>query len=313
MFSERTRRLLRRLKLGALTLAVLLVLAAVSGAAYQSLAGRLDLAKYPPPGQLVDIGGRSLHLWCTGEGSPTVLLEAGLSMGVAAWQQVQAAVSRLTRVCSYDRAGYGWSDEGPAPRTSRAISDDLTRLLDRAQITPPLILVGHSLGGLYLRHFAALHLGTVSGMVLVDSSHEDQGNPGAVMQGFFLIANAMGTRRLFMRFDHPVFDSVYNANKNLATTQRELEGVAASARDVKAASLSLGDRPLVVLSRDSPPDSSWSRLQLDLLARSQRSKRIVVEGAGHMIHEERPEAVVAAIQELVSDSRRQPIPAQAVP
>jgi pimeloyl-ACP methyl ester carboxylesterase len=138
------------------------------------VAGDPDQARYPPPGRLIDIGGRKLHLYCVGEGLPPVILEAGAGWGMTAWRQIQPALAQTTQVCSYDRAGYGWSDAGPLPRSGSQISTDLHMLLQQAGVPAPRVVVGHSIGGLYVRHYAATYPSEVSGMVLVDSSHEDQ-------------------------------------------------------------------------------------------------------------------------------------------
>jgi len=145
----------------------------IASAGYQAVAGNVDRTRYSPPGRLVDIGGASLHLYCVGQGSLTVVLEDGLGLGLVTWREVQPQVSQVTRACSYDWAGYGWSDPGPLPRTSRCIAAELDAL--RAGVQDPYVLVGHSLGGLYARHYASLHLADVAGMVLVDSTHERQG------------------------------------------------------------------------------------------------------------------------------------------
>jgi pimeloyl-ACP methyl ester carboxylesterase len=126
-----------------------------------------------PPGVLVDIGGYRLHLHCSGSGSPVVLLEAGAGDFSSDWSLVQPAVSQVTRVCSYDRAGYAWSDAGPLPRTIRQVTSELHAMIGAAGLPAPLVLVGHSLGGLYARAFAAAHPDQVAGVVLIDAAHED--------------------------------------------------------------------------------------------------------------------------------------------
>src|SRR5688572_8846736 len=151
-----------------------LILAAGAGASYQWLATRTELAATPPPGQLVDVGGHRLHLWCTGAGAPAVILESGLGGSSAGWGFVQPPIARFTRVCSYDRAGMGYSDPGPSPRTARRISDELATLIDRSRMDGPVVLVAASLGGLNVRVFASDHTDRVAGLVLVDASHEDQ-------------------------------------------------------------------------------------------------------------------------------------------
>ena len=144
------------------------------GALYQAIESRKDLQKYAPPGKRVDIGGYALHINCVGEGSPTVILDSGLSHNALVWSLVQAAIAEITKVCSYDRAGYGWSDPGPKPRTSQQIAHELYRLLQNADISGPYVLVGHSFGGLNIRLFADMYPDNIVGMILVDAAHEDQ-------------------------------------------------------------------------------------------------------------------------------------------
>ena len=129
--------------------------------------------RFPPPGVLVNIGGHRLHLNCSGEGSPTIVLDAALGGSSLSWSLVQPAVSRQTRTCSYDRAGFGWSDAGPMPRTAARLAHELRVLLERAGIPPPFVLVGHSFGGLVMRTFASRYRTDVAGLVLVDPAHPE--------------------------------------------------------------------------------------------------------------------------------------------
>jgi pimeloyl-ACP methyl ester carboxylesterase len=115
-----------------------------------------------------------MHLHCSGEGSPTVIMEAGLNDFSVLWALAQPEVMKFTRVCTYDRAGLGWSDPSPHPRSSESMVDELHRLLSRAEIKGPYVLVGHSFGGLLMRLFAHHHPAEVRGIVLVDSAHEEQ-------------------------------------------------------------------------------------------------------------------------------------------
>lgn len=131
---------------------------------------------YPAPGRLVDVGGWRLHLNCTGEAQPsqpTVILEAGLGDFSVEWSLVQPGVSRFARVCSYDRAGDGWSDIGPNPRTFRQIVYELHTLLERARERPPFVLVGHSYGGWLVRQYQSTYASDVAGMVLVEAGVDD--------------------------------------------------------------------------------------------------------------------------------------------
>ena len=132
----------------------------------------------PPPGKLVDIGGFRLHLHCTGDGPPSIILDAALGASSVSWSLVQPELAKLSRVCSYDRAGFGWSDAGPIPRTAGRIADELRTLLDRAGIPPPFLPVGHSFGGLVALIFAHRFRSETAGLVLVDPAHaEDWAKP----------------------------------------------------------------------------------------------------------------------------------------
>ena len=127
----------------------------------------------PPPGKMVAVGGYKLHVNCTGVGSPTVILEAGASSFSINWALVQPAVSRTNRVCSYDRAGYVWSEPGPYDLRGADAVMGLRAALAALGETPPFVLVGQSMGGRFVRLFALAHATDVVGMVLVDAEHED--------------------------------------------------------------------------------------------------------------------------------------------
>src|SRR5205823_3156829 len=121
-----------------------------------------------PAGTTVDVGGHRLYLHCAGEGQPTVLLDSGMSSTTESWTEVQPGVAAFTRVCSYDRAGLGRSDPGPAPRTGGQMVAELHALLRNAAIPGPYVLVGHSFGGLNMQLYAGRYPEDVAGMVLVD-------------------------------------------------------------------------------------------------------------------------------------------------
>src|SRR5215471_3074761 len=170
--------------------------AAGAGATYQWLATGRELAETPPPGQLVDVGGHRLHLWCTGGGAPTVILEAGLGGSSADWGAVQPLIARFTRVCSYDRAGMGYSDPGPSPRTARRISNELAELIDRSGMDGPLVLVAASIGGFNVRVFTSDHIERVAGLVLIDASHEDQAHEVPQLARWVPLLSSFGILRL---------------------------------------------------------------------------------------------------------------------
>ena len=155
----------------------LTLLGAALGVVYQALGTRRDARVYPPPGRLVDLGSHRLHLLESGRGSPTILLEAGLMSTMLSWKELQRVLAGSFRVVSYDRAGLGWSELGPMPRTAERIVDELHTLLERAAIPPPYVLVGHSFGGLTMPLFAARFPDEVAGMVLVDPVAPAEWNP----------------------------------------------------------------------------------------------------------------------------------------
>src|SRR5258707_11825602 len=136
----------RRSRLGRIFkwLIMSMALIVLAGAVFQFSMTLWESHLYPPPGKLVDIGGLRLHINCTGAGSPTVIMEAGPNDSSVIWQLVQPEISRFTRVCSYDRAGFGWSDAPNEPRTSINIANELERLLTRAAVPGPYVLVGRS-------------------------------------------------------------------------------------------------------------------------------------------------------------------------
>jgi pimeloyl-ACP methyl ester carboxylesterase len=169
-----SRRFIRRIGLALVGLIVALLSLALAGAIYQTIATKRAERAYPPPGEMVDVGGYSLHINCVGRGSPTVVLDAGTGEMSANWVLVQQEVSGVTRVCAYDRAGMGWSEMGSEPRDAKQISNELYTLLEDANIEGPYVLVGHSFGGLYMQTYAARYPDEVAGVALVDSSQPDQ-------------------------------------------------------------------------------------------------------------------------------------------
>jgi len=132
----------------------------------------------PPPGRLVTVGTHRLHIRCEGDGAPSVIFDAALGGSSLSWTLVQPAVARATRACSYDRAGFGWSDAGPLPRTAGRVADELHALLHAAAVPKPYVLVGHSYGGLVMRVYAARHPDEVAGLVLIEPAvPEEWGQP----------------------------------------------------------------------------------------------------------------------------------------
>jgi pimeloyl-ACP methyl ester carboxylesterase len=154
--------------------ALQVLLVALAGLGYEMTASWQDQKAFPPPGHLVNVGGYRLHLLQAGEGSPTVVMDSGLGSSSLYWGKVMPLLAKQTRVCLFDRAGYGWSDPGSTPRTTQQIVTELHTLLENARIPGPYILVGWSFGGFTARMYAHQYPGEVAGVVLVESAHEEQ-------------------------------------------------------------------------------------------------------------------------------------------
>ena len=168
------RRILRWLWRGFLAVAALIVLLILIAVIVESIRSSRDLKAFPARGELVDIGGRSLHLDCRGEGSPTVVIDAGAQDWSTGWQRPQTALAEHTRVCTYDRAGLGWSDSSPEPLDGHHMVEDLHRLLETAGVETPVVLVGHSLGGMLNRIYYERYPEEVAGVVLLEPGDPDQ-------------------------------------------------------------------------------------------------------------------------------------------
>jgi pimeloyl-ACP methyl ester carboxylesterase len=147
--------------------------AGIASATYQASGSWRDRRRFPPPGRLVEVGGRRVHLWPAGDGGPTVVVVPALGTSGLEWTRIRRALAPDATVVLYDRAGLGWSDPGPRPRTAGRIADELHDLLQAAGVPPPYLLVGHSLGGLVVRLHAARHPDQVAAAVLVDPTPED--------------------------------------------------------------------------------------------------------------------------------------------
>ena len=298
---------------------------ALAGMIYQVIATRLDQKKYPPPGRLVDVGGYRLHIHCSGPdgaNGPTVVMDAGIGECSLGWGLVQPEIAKFARVCTYDRAGLGWSDPAPTPRTSRQIVSDLHALLTNAEIKPPYVMVGHSFGGLNARLYTSQFPEEVVGMVLVDSAHEDNPFRPPLPTRAGLLTAPLGIPRLFGQFvvsENPIFSrhskypsahrAIATSTKYLNTVRREWSAADESWSQAGSSNKSLGDRPLVVLFArfNHPMFSVFAKRQVELAQRSTTGKLIFVENSGHHIQHDQPEVVVDAIREVVEALRRKTI------
>jgi len=166
--------ILARVRRVLLTAAAILVFLVLAGATYQGASTALERRRFPHPGRLVDVGGHQLHLYCIGEGTPPVVLEAPATGMSAAWGWVQPDVAQVTRVCTYDRAGLGWSESGDRGYDPAAVPSELQALLDHAGETGPFVIGGQGLGAALATLYAAQFGAEVAALVLVDPPMPDQ-------------------------------------------------------------------------------------------------------------------------------------------
>jgi pimeloyl-ACP methyl ester carboxylesterase len=324
---------MRRLGKVLLWLVAILLALAIVGAIYQAIATELAERAYPPPGEMVDVGGYSLHITCVGQGSPTVVLDAGSGLFSAQWVRVQREVSATTRVCAYDRAGMGWSEMGPEPRDAERITSELHALLGKAGIEGPYVLVGHSFGGMYMQTYAARYPDEVAGVALVDSSTDpdqfgqrpeahDSNEPqkqtsaeGSQLARFGISLPArLGIVRLLSYLDpaSPELPQQQRAQTDaLAPSTREfttfvLEFLAPTQTLRLGAPGSLGNKPLAVVTAPKQAEPGWLGHQDDLATLSSNSIHRVVKGATHtsLLYERSDsQATSAAIVEVVGSVR----------
>lgn len=300
----------------------LIVLVLIVGSVYQFTENRLDFARHPAPGKLVDVGGFRLHLLCIGQGSPTVIFDSGVADDSLTWSAVQPSIAKTTRTCSYDRAGYGWSDAGLEPRDAKNIATELHTLLQNGGVSAPLILVGHSAGGLYVREYAALYRTEVEGMVLVDASAPYQfermdpaiarGNKEYLRkQGYFEDTMPFGWPRLSGWCDHwpgnerEVRRTTECRLRPWITHLQEMNAFDQSSAEVVQAG-SFGDMPLTVVTEGAAttndPPNSFGALQKELVHLSSRGSQVFVDG-GHMIQVDHPQAVIDAVLGIIGEVR----------
>jgi len=257
-----------------------------------------------PPGQMVDVGGYQLYLYCTGTGSPTVILEAGLEGDDISWKLVQPEVAQFTRVCSYDRAGLAHSDYGPTPRDAEMSAMDLHTLLTKADISPPYVLVGHSFGGLLIRRFAFDYPQEVDGLIFVDSLHENWWEEALEL---LPLPSANDSGRL-ASFRNYLTDGWRDPSGNFEAM--DIPAVVEQVRETG----DLGDLPIMVLTAGKftvlnpglPPDMEAALAELfhDLQGRlaelSTIGSQVVIPDSGHNMPRENPQAVVDAIRNMLS-------------
>ena len=321
------------LKRGLFGLLALAGVALVAGIAFEQWSRWSIARNHQPTGQLYEVDGHRMHLHCTGAGGPTVVFQSGFGIdGSLSWALVQPKIARSNRVCSYDRAGILWSDRRDDEPTAQLIAGRLHTLLGIASEDPPYILVGHSLGGPLSMVFADLYPQDTIGMVLVDSSHPNQFERfspelEAVIGDFpppllVRIAAATGLLRLatpgfsegFPDEVQVAFEYFPQSTPGMLSEFASLERLLGGAQEITT----FDDLPLVVLTagrlpEELPPAMTpdlvdemsrvWNELQAELAALSTNAERRVIDDASHYIQHDNPDAVINAIQDVVSATK----------
>jgi hypothetical protein len=324
-------RVLRNIAIGVATLMA-------TGVIYELIGERRDRQRYPRLGEPVDIGGRSLNLYCSGEGRPVVIFEgAGHTAGYA-WKNMQSDVARTTRACWYDRAGYGWSDPGPSPRTFRAIANDLHALVHAADLQPPYVLVGATAGAFHVRIYNGLYSGEVAGAVLIHADDPDvfehepkymKGSLGGLPPfvqsiscrviapsfrrlGLLRLMGNPGSGRPFGLQTMPPQEreELLFLSNNPSTAQTEGEGCVLdeSMAEVRSSG-DFGDKPLAVLTGSTPfrspsPDFAEATEALNDYWFHQLQPRLAaLSTRGRLVigeHAQEPDSIVDAIRSVIA-------------
>lgn len=330
----------RGLKIALRSLTLLIAALLVAGIAYEQIGRGRDRARLPQIGRSVDIGGRTLNVFCSGTGGPPVIFESGGNGPGLGWEPLQTEVAKFTQACWYDRAGEGWSDLGPFPRTSVEIARDLHELLRRAGVQPPYVFAGASIGGLNSRVYGSLYPKEVAGMVLIDSAHEDE----SLRAPKFYLARAVPPilrRPLYSAVEAAAFvglirlvqpsppegkhSSQMTREEIIAALRAQPKSVTGNAAagivlpesyDEAKAVVKLGDFPLIVLTAGQSFDFRNAQLnreaeayqqvwvheiQPKLVKLSTRGRQIVVPNGTHATI---PQGVILrAIREVVTEGR----------
>ena len=306
-----------------LSLVILLCVMAAGSTIFNAAALRYYRAIYPAPGTIYRVNGHDMHIYCTGEGSPTIVLDAGMGNYSLAWAKVQPELSKTTRVCSYDRAGMGWSTPGPDPRDADNIASELHALLQQAGVSGPIVLMGHSMAGIYVRAYATHYPQDLVGLIFVEGAsplQEDHGSaelratlPSKSQYYSYVAANAVGMQRLTgdcsadSRFDGQFakMKGQLDCGTLLSEIWREYTTSHRSGEETINTG-PYGDLRVLIFSRDPqldrqapnlPPKLAlemsvvWNQDQEDLKRLSTRSRRIIAKGSGHHLPIDRADLI----------------------
>ena len=325
----------------ALLILIVIFLAVGAGALYNFAAIYLYRRSAGIPGKLYDVTGYSMHMYCTGQGSPTLVLSSGLGDDFTSWGRVQPALSRHTRVCSYDRAGFGWSEYRPGPQDAEAIASQLHTLVRSADIARPFVLIGHSVSGIYIRYYAAHYGEDLAGLVFVDGATplQDDRFTKELVDIERKQRREMPWQKLLMTFGWyrlrgecttvPQGFESYSAwikadsciPSQIDAMESELDAEHASGEETLSAG-PFGSLPVLILSRDpnvlapnwpvaiSQANSKiWEQMQEQTKHLSGESYRVIAKGSDHYVQNDRPDLLITETASLVDRIRsRQALP-----
>ena len=319
----------------------LLIILLFIGFVYQYSSTKIDDAKYPPMGEMIDIGGYKLHLYKTGiDIGPTIVLDMGMGGNMLYWSLVQPEIAKIARVISYDRAGMGWSEESPKERSSENIVEELHTLLHKANLPAPYILVSHSFSGINARIFENKYPNEVAGIVLVDSSNEDQfarlpkqtdwisrllnyrpGHPLLLAFTEFGVARIYNHITAGDELPQHLEDMLVAKNSTIKFVRTMIEEYSlfqSNLAYLKNTYPKPIDKPMIVITAGIKPHEkvcadrgldigvcggaydTWQILQKELLTKSTKSKQVIAEHSGHNAPLDAPEVIVKAVQDMLS-------------
>ncbi|HKJ18547.1 MAG TPA: alpha/beta hydrolase [Xanthomonadales bacterium] len=312
--------LVKKIRKWLFRLLVVLLILLVAGFVFQSCSNRRDVANFPMRGSLVDINTHQLHLYCVGEGSPTVMLEAGLGNMVLSWTEVQSQLALETRICSYDRAGYGHSEPGPFPRSAGQVVNEFDKLISSAGLEPPFVLVGHSNGALYSRLYERMRPENVAGLVLIDPNPENAPNcpqlPPLIrsIYGALVALSEFGVPRLALPFLFPIPENLKkDAGEEFAALRArgpflrallsETDEACQLLEQVRNAGKPAAGLPVWVLSADRGANHEVTTLHTLWVKSVPGTEIRVIEDSGHWIQRDRPEVVIDVVTTVVEQVR----------
>ena len=315
-----------------LSVVVLLVAVLAGSSAYNAIALHHFWAANQPPGAFYSVNGHRMHIICTGSGSPTIVLEAGLGNDALTWGGVQPVLSSTTRVCSYDRAGFGWSDALPAPRDADHVAAELHELLLQAKVTGPIVLMGHSMAGVYMRDYVTRYPADIVGIVFEDGSTplqddnpvmkamDSKAPPPWALELLAKSAMSTGIPRLLGMCSQSIKGFDARAAKlqaedichtNVSPMFDAMDGINRSGQET-VHSGPYGALPILIISEDpaqmtavSSTDMAnvWNQMQEDLKKLSTRSRRIIAKGSSHYIHIDRADLIEKEVPLFIEQVR----------